>query len=440
METEEIPFSQLLNEIIDNRGKTCPTAERGIPLIATNCIRNEFLYPTYDKVRYVSQETYDTWFRCHPEPGDIIFVNKATPGRVCLVPDPVDFCIAQDMVAIRANPERVYPKYLLAVLRSSSVQEKIEQMHVGTLIPHFKKGDFDKLLLPVPKNRKVQEFIGDIYFIISQKIHLNTKINQTLEEMAQAIFKSWFVDFDSVKAKIAAKAEGRDPLRAAMSAISGKSDTELDQLSPEQYESLSETAALFPDVFVIDEQGNEMPLDWRWGDLGDVIENFDSKRIPLSNREREKRKGAYPYYGAASVMDYVDNFIFDGIYVLMAEDGSVMDADGQPVTQYVWGKFWVNNHAHVLKGKAGVSEENILLFLRQAVIAPYVTGAVQMKLNQKNMNSIPFLKAKDAVHLAFAKIVAPLFEEMRNLTEQIKILSATRDSLLPKLLSGEIKI
>src|SRR5439155_8607087 len=116
----------------------------------------ELLYPTYEDVRFVSPETYDTWFRGHPRPGDIIFVNKGTPGRVCLVPDPVDFCIAQDMVAIRANEKKVYPRFLLALLRSHAVQAKIEQMHVGTLIPHFKKGDFGKLLLRIP-NRKIQE-------------------------------------------------------------------------------------------------------------------------------------------------------------------------------------------------------------------------------------------------------------------------------------------
>jgi len=172
MEAERIPFSELLDEVIDNRGKTCPTAKSGVPLIATNCIRNELLYPTYDKVRFVSKETYDTWFRGHPRPGDIIFVNKATPGRVCLVPDPVDFCIAQDMVAVRANEKKVYPKFLFALLRSPAVQAKIGQMHVGTLIPHFKKGDFDKLLLPIPK-RKVQEFVGDNYFVLSAKIDVN---------------------------------------------------------------------------------------------------------------------------------------------------------------------------------------------------------------------------------------------------------------------------
>src|SRR5437867_6589858 len=123
MEVEEVPFSKLLSEVIDNRGKTCPTADAGIPLIATNCVRNDLLYPTYDTERSVSQETYDTWFRGHPKPGDILFVNKATPGRVCLVPNPVDFCIAQDMVAVRADPKKVYPKYLFAVLRSTKVQE-----------------------------------------------------------------------------------------------------------------------------------------------------------------------------------------------------------------------------------------------------------------------------------------------------------------------------
>jgi len=150
MGIETIPFSQLIAEVVDNRGRSCPTVNHGVPLIATNCIRNELLYPTYDKVRFVSHETYSTWFRGHPLPGDILFVNKATPGRVCLVPNPVGFCIAQDMVAVRADTRKVYPRYLLAALRSKVVQDQISQMHVGTLIPHFKKGDFDKLLIPVP--------------------------------------------------------------------------------------------------------------------------------------------------------------------------------------------------------------------------------------------------------------------------------------------------
>ena len=144
MDFEEVQFTELLSKIVDNRGRTCPTAEDGLPLIATNCIRNEYLYPAFEKVRFVDQETYKNWFRGHPEPGDLIFVCKGTPGRVCMTPDPVNFCIAQDMVAVRADPKKVYPKYLFAALRSNDVQTQIGNMHVGTLIPHFKKGDFDK--------------------------------------------------------------------------------------------------------------------------------------------------------------------------------------------------------------------------------------------------------------------------------------------------------
>ena len=101
------PITDLLSFIVDNRGKTVPTAEAGHKLIATNCVTNNTLFPVYEKVRYLSEDTYQNWFRAHPIPGDILFVCKGTPGRVCMVPDPIDFCIAQDMIALRAN-ERVY--------------------------------------------------------------------------------------------------------------------------------------------------------------------------------------------------------------------------------------------------------------------------------------------------------------------------------------------
>jgi type I restriction enzyme S subunit len=180
------PLSELLSDVIDNRGRTCPTSAAGIPLIATNCIRNDLLYPAYDKVRYVSQNTYKNWFRGHPEPGDLIFVLKGTPGRVCLTPDPVDFCIAQDMVALRPDPSAVYPRFLFALLRSEPVQRQIENMHVGTLIPHFKKGDFSRLLLPIP-DELTQRVTGDIYFTLSDKIDLNRRMNETLTQWTQAM-------------------------------------------------------------------------------------------------------------------------------------------------------------------------------------------------------------------------------------------------------------
>lgn len=206
MQFEELSLADCASHIVDNRGRTCPVGDSGLPLIATNCIRNDYLYPRYETSRYVSEETYQSWFRGHPQPGDLIFVTKGSPGRVCVAPNPVDFCIAQDMVAIRVDEKKVYPKYLFAALRSEEVQRRITNMHVGTLIPHFKKGDFDKLYIPIAP-QAVQRWVGDMYFDLSSRIDLLERTNSTLESIAQALFESWFINFDPVRAK----AEGREP-------------------------------------------------------------------------------------------------------------------------------------------------------------------------------------------------------------------------------------
>ncbi len=203
-----IPLSKTTKFIVDNRGRTAPAVESGIPLIATNCITNQRLYPAYENLRYVSQDTYDTWFRSHPLPGDIILTNKGSQnGAICLVPDPVGFVIAQDMVALRADEDVIDPLFLFAALRSSDVQREIKNLDVSGVIPHFKKTDFDKLHLPYPE-RHVQEAIGRIYFDFCDKIELNRRMNATLETVARGLFQSWFVDFDPVRAKL----DGREPV------------------------------------------------------------------------------------------------------------------------------------------------------------------------------------------------------------------------------------
>jgi serine/threonine protein kinase len=117
------------------------------------------------------------------------------------------------------------------------------------------------------------------------------------------------------------------------------------------------------------EQG-EIPEGWEVGTVGQYIVNHDSKRVPVSGSERAKRRGPYPYHGAASVMDYIDDYLFDGIYLLVGEDRSVVSDSGLGVTQYVWGKLWVNNHAHVLQGKGAVSTEQLYLYFQFERVAP----------------------------------------------------------------------
>lgn len=239
----------------------------------------------------------------------------------------------------------------------------------------------------------IQKGIADILYSLDAKIETNNKLNEKLEEMAQAIFKSWFVDFEPFK---------NQPFH----------ETELGMI----------------------------PEGWEVGNILDIAELFDSQRKPLSSIERENIKGKYPYYGATSIMDYIDKYIFDGTYVLMGEDGSVVKENGTPYLQYVWGKFWPNNHAHVMKGKNGFSTEMLYCLLSITDVSPIVTGAVQMKISQRSMSRLLTVIPSHSICIEFNKLIKPLFEIIKRNNEENDRLASLRDTLLPRLMSGEIKI
>lgn len=128
--------------------------------------------------------------------------------------------------------------------------------------------------------------------------------------------------------------------------------------------------------------------DWKKYKLEDIALFYDSLRVPLNSREREKRRGNYPYYGASGIVDYIDSYIFDGEYVLISEDGENLRSRQTPIAFKADGKFWVNNHAHVIKGKEPFLNDWIVYFFQNLDINPYITGAVQPKLNRENLELI----------------------------------------------------
>ncbi|MFZ7260673.1 restriction endonuclease subunit S [Avibacterium avium] len=122
--------------------------------------------------------------------------------------------------------------------------------------------------------------------------------------------------------------------------------------------------------------------------IEDISSNFDRFRKPLSSLEREKIRGKYPYYGAAKIIDHVNNFTHSGLSLLVAEDGTVETEEGFPVLQLAYGKYWVNNHTHVLKGENDYETKYLYYALKQVKVSPYITGAVQKKISQRALNSI----------------------------------------------------
>ena len=149
----------------------------------------------------------------------------------------------------------------------------------------------------VNRYKRIKTLIAQDEYLSSldNKINLNNDMNNTLEEIGQGIFKRWFVDFEFPN-------ENGEPYKSSGGEM-------------------------------IESELGMVPKGWEIGSFSDISEILDSKRIPLSKREREKRANIYPYYGAASLMDYVDDYIFEGIHVLMGEDGTVIDKDGFPILQ-----------------------------------------------------------------------------------------------------------
>jgi type I restriction enzyme S subunit len=164
--------------------------------------------------------------------------------------------------------------------------------------------------------------------------------------------------------------------------------------------------------------------------LGDVIDLFDSQRVPLNSRQRRERQGPYPYYGAQGVIDYVDDYIFDGRYVLVAEDGENLNSKKLPLALLATGKFWVNNHAHIMRGKSSVMDDTFLLAcLNNADIKPFVTGAAQPKLSQANLRLIEIPLPTLTIQRLIAGILSRYDELIENSQQRIKILEAMARAL-----------
>ena len=259
---------------------------------------------------------------------------------------------------------------------------RLNERHIGTSQPLLTQEILNKINCEVPSYLE-QQRIAELLGSLDRKINVNQKLNDNLLDQAQTLYKQHF---------------------------------------PYSVQ-------------------DDLPDGWRIGTVGEIIEIHDSKRIPLSGADRMKmEKKIYPYYGAASLMDYVDNYIFDGKYLLLGEDGTVVDDAGYPILQYVWGQFWVNNHAHILTGRLGFNVESLYMLFKQTPVKSIVTGAVQPKISQANLRSVQVVSPPEHNLKEYNDLVEPLFSLLRANEEECKSLAALRDTLLPKLMSGEIDV
>ena len=315
--------------------------------------------------------------------GDVLLnITGDSVARACIVDDEfLPARVNQHVAIIRGIPSLILQSYSLYYLQMKKAY-LLQVASGGATRNALTKAMIEEMEIPVPTIDEQRQIVSALD-AIQKKISINKRINDNLLQQAATLFRQSF-------------------------------------------------------PYSVDDQ---LPNGWQVGTVGDIVEIHDYKRIPLSSAQRAKMtKRTYPYYGAASLMDYVDEYIFDGKYLLLGEDGTVIDDLGYPILQYVWGQFWVNNHAHILTGQRGFTVESLLLLFKLTPVKSIVTGAVQPKISQANLKSIPVVIPPLQHMEAFNMTIQPLFDQIRQNEDQNKVLASLRDSLLPKLMSGEIDV
>lgn len=383
-------------DIIDCLHTTPSYANKGFPIVRVedvgdknidwnNCLKVDETTCNYMNKKYT------------PQVGDIIITRVGSFGRMSYINDDVKFCLGQNISIIHP---KINSHFLYYYLRSPYAQKFIFGNSNGSSYKSLSLEHINKIPFSV-ENLDLNK-ISSILENIDKKINYNCKIILNLESLAKTIYDYWFLQFEFPN-------EDGKPYKSS----GGK-------------------------MVWNEELKREIPEGWSVTNVGNITTCLDSKRVPLSSKDRESMKGPYPYYGATSEMGSVNEYLFDGDYVLLAEDGSVMDDNGFPILQRISGKVWVNNHAHVLQPKEPYGCKLLMFILKNIPVSMIKTGSIQMKVNQENLNAFKVLSIPENIIERANSILDPIDTKIIMLKQENQKLTSLRDFLLPMLMNGQV--
>lgn len=393
--------------------------------------------------------------RASPQENDIVITREAPMGRVCLIPKEPICCLGQRQVLLRADRNKISAEYLYWSLRSPFVQRQI-LINEGTgatvsnmRIPVLKALEIPRLASIEIENKKAKDLSN-----IQNKIQLNTQINQTLEQIAQALFKSWFVDFDPVRAKVQALSDGLNLEQAelaAMQAISGKTPEELTALSqtqPDRYAELAETAKAFP-CEMVEVDGVEVPKGWEVKELGSLmtikrggsprpIKDFISDKglnwVKISDATAEDNPFLF------STKEYIKS---EGLSktVLLNKGSLILSNSATPgLPRFLELDACIHDGWLYFSDIKRLTQEYLYFFflnIRNDLVAQG-NGSVFTNLKTDIVKAQKAIVPDERVICYFDKQVKSIMNLIRYNTANSISLKETRDLLLPRLLNGEI--
>lgn len=392
-----VPLNHFTSRITYGFTNPMPTTDEGPFMLTAKDVNGGRI--DYENARRTSWDAYHNKLtdKSRPRVGDVLLTKDGSIGRVALC-DRADVCINQSVALLQPN-DRIEPRFLKFLLEVPHYQQRMEGDADGTTIKHIYITRVDKMQVAVPPPVE-QKAITAVLGALDDKIELNRRMNATLEAMARALFQSWFVDFDPVRAKL----DGRQP-------------AVLD----------SATAALFPNEFEESELGH-IPKGWQVMKVGEFIE-----RLPVGQKYEQKTVSPV---GEVPVLDQGKS----GVIGFHNNEPGVTATLDKPVVVFANHTCYMRLITHSFS-----AIQNVLPFVGSGVDTFWAYYATQGRLSfSEYKGHWPDFVLQESVAppreltKAFGKLAKPLVAQIRKNEEESRILVTLRDTLLPKLLSGEL--
>jgi type I restriction enzyme S subunit len=409
--------------LIDCEHRTPPAASSGYPYIAIPQIKNGRI--DLSDVRRITRDHLTEWTRkAKPQPYDVVLSRRCNPGETAFVPPGLECALGQNLVLLRADGSKTFPPFLRWLVRGSAWWDQIGKfLNHGAVFESLKCADIPNFQLSLPPLNE-QKAIARILGVLDDKIELNRGMNRTLEEMSTALFRSWFVDFDPVVAKAAARA----PFGLAQ-----------------------KLAAIFPDTFT-DSQLGPVPQGWSVRPIGDVVRAVGGS-TPSTGEARYWSGGDIAWATPRDLSNLSDP-------VLLATERQITPAGLERITSGILpiGTVLLSSRAPI--GYTAITEipvavnqgfialdcngplpnHYVIEWVREnmEVIEGRANGTTFMEISKANFRPIPVVVPPPGVVAQFSAVAGPWWRQLIRNTHESRTLAALRDTLLNKLLSGEL--
>ncbi len=390
--------------------------DAGVPLVFVRDIRAERFGG--EKTKYVSEAKARELSSHAVRPGDLLVTKMGEPpGDTAIYPlDRPLAIITADCIKLSANESLTSSEFLRLCMRSPFVKDRIVEQTVGVAQQKLSLARFREVCVPLPPLPEQHRIIEKVEALLDQVNRAKARLDRVpliLKRFRQAVLAA---------------------------ACSGK-------LTQDWREAHADTSVepLLKDLNVEPEPSRgeiEIPETWAWVPFASIVENHDGRRVPVKSSDREKRRGKYPYYGASGAIDTIDNFLFDGTFLLIGEDGANLLSRSTPIAFTAEGRFWVNNHAHVVQPRPGVVHGFLEAQFNGIDLQDYVTGTAQPKLTQGALNGIPIALPPTGEQEEIVGRVRALFHLAEVVGERTEHASSRvrrlAQAVLAKAFSGEL--